>query len=227
MPHFIESPVSSSTMTSHSCSHSESTLLGSYILEASEIPEPTITTNATSNDHDPEHIPTTTTAAAATGATTAHLLSHTHLSPNINPSPPSYQTIHYFLRPPSPISPTSSPTITPPSTATTNLHDLHQSLLRPHDLDLLLQEPLVVLMLDERSVQSISIGEFLPGPYFPTEAEEHELAAGRVVQCGYALQRFLNTGVEEEANVVYALSIGGWCQDIRHLKEEGSERVND
>jgi len=82
-------------------------------------------------------------------------------------------------------------------------------------------------MLDERSVQSISIGEFLPGPYFPTEAEEHELAAGRVVQCGYALQRFLNTGVEEEANVVYALSIGGWCQDIRHLKEEGSERVND
>lgn len=211
-------------MTSHSYSRSESTLLESYVLGASELPEPTITTNATSNYYDPGHTPTAAAAGATTAAiTTAHLLSHIHLSSNTNPSPPSYQTIRYFLRPPTPIPPTSSPTITRPPTARADLHDLHQSLLRSHDLDLLLQEqPLVVLMLDERCVESIPIEEFLHGPYFPPEAGEHEPRA-RTVQSGYALQRFLNAGTGEEANVLYALGVGSWCQDIRHSKEEESE----
>jgi len=77
-------------------------------------------------------------------------------------------------------------------------------------------------MLDERCVESIPIEEFLHGPYFPPEAGEHEPRA-RTVQSGYALQRFLNAGTGEEANVLYALGVGSWCQDIRHSKEEESE----
>ncbi|KAG0138200.1 hypothetical protein HOY82DRAFT_642974 [Tuber indicum] len=209
MPH-SEPPVPSigSTLTSHS--YSESTLLKSYVLEASETPEPTLTTNTTSNDHDREHLPTSTAGPTTTTAATSttHLLSHMHLSPNPNPNPQNHQTIHY---PPHP----SPSTRTLPPTAATSLHALRQSLppVLSHDLDLdlalLLQEqPLTVFTLVEFSVRSIPTEEFLPRPYFPPAAQEHELGSGRTAQSGYAIQRFLGADMGEESNVVYARSVG-------------------
>ncbi|PWW76441.1 hypothetical protein C7212DRAFT_363285 [Tuber magnatum] len=209
MPH-SEPPITSSTLTSHSHSCSKSTLLESYVLEASSLPGPTITTNTTSNDRVQEHPPTTTAGTTTTtaAAAIAHPLSHMHLSSNADPNHPSHHTIHYFR-----YSIPSNPmlTLTPPPNATTNLHDLRQSLLNSHDLDLLFQEqPLVMLMLDEHTVESIPIEEFLPRPYSPGEAGEHEQGAGGgTVQDGYAIQRFSNTGREEDANVVYARSVVG------------------
>ncbi|KAG0636791.1 hypothetical protein HOY80DRAFT_1053520 [Tuber brumale] len=207
MPH-SEPPVPSSTPTS-STSHSyyESTLLKSYILGASETPDPTNTTNTTSNDHDREHPPTTTAGTTTTTAATytAHLLSHMHLSPSPNPNP-NHQTIHHHPYP-SPL------TRTLPPTARTNIHALRQSLLPAlsHDLELALLQPLTfqeALTLDERSVMSIPVEEFLPRPYFPPAAQEHEPGAGRTAHSGHAIQRFLGAGTGEEANVVYARSVG-------------------
>ncbi|RPB04524.1 hypothetical protein L873DRAFT_1799442 [Choiromyces venosus 120613-1] len=217
MPHF-ESPVSSNTLASHSCSHPESALLESYVLEASEPLQPTATTtDTTSKDHDSGPTPT----AAAGTTTTTHLLSHMHLSPNTTPNHPSHQTIHYLHHSSSYSTASSSSTITLSSTATTNLRDLHQSLLHSQYLDNLhsqeqqqqqQQRPLVVLMLDEHAVRDIPIGDFLPpGPYIPSEAEAEaeDLDVRTVVQQGgYAVHRFFNTGEEEEANVVYARSVG-------------------
>ncbi|RPB04419.1 hypothetical protein L873DRAFT_1799276 [Choiromyces venosus 120613-1] len=211
MPRF-ESPVSSNALTSHSCSHSKSMLLESYVLEASEPPQPTATTTGTaSRDHTPTAGTTTTT----------HFLIHMHLSPNTTPNYPSHQTIHYshtplgvrlYLHHSSYSTASSSSMITLPSTRATNLQDLHRSLLHSQHLNGLLfqEQQQQQRQKRRRPLADIPIGDFLPpAPYIPSEAEAEDLDVKTVAQQGgYAVCRFFNTREEEEANIVYARSVG-------------------